>query len=393
MHWWDRDLLNTAPRARVVLGDPVPTAASVTAESVTADSVTAESSTTKSTAEQQCRVLVPTAQGWQESTKLPRRAALVLPRNAVWRRRVAAPAKLRPEERRAAAQLRLSRLSPLKPDTVLLAVSSRDTPPGGPRDLDEHKTTAPPSDQSEAQHIEIALTPKALVDASLSDAAPWRSALAERFAGGETDLGGASDGTTSALPRIEHVYGDPEGEFVFRAPERHGAMLGMMADRPLRAVAVLVAGIALATLLTAAILPLWRAEAEITARSRAVAALVAETAPIREAAQRLDQLRAASAAQEWGSQDGTRPFSSIALLAAVTRALPDTVWIDTFRLSDTRLSIGGTAGEAATALEQLAALPMLKDVRFEAATVRQPDGRERFQIAAAVAGARLEGQP
>ncbi len=133
--------------------------------------------------------------------------------------------------------------------------------------------------------------------------------------------------------------------------------------------------------------------AVLAERERVAAMLEARLADLAELRARLESLR--REAGQLTARLAAAP-SALAVLDALSRALPDEVFLSELALERDRLRIGGFAPSASPLVPLLEALPALDDVRFEAPSTRTvltlPGGirreLERFVLAARVVGGR-----
>lgn len=129
---------------------------------------------------------------------------------------------------------------------------------------------------------------------------------------------------------------------------------------------LLAAGLALAILLTG--LDAWQAQ-----RNRA--ALDAAHAQADRALALQRRLN------ERGAEPAGRP-QLVALLDALTKAIPDGTWLDRLSFDGSSIDISGFAPDAASLLLRLGRSPSFREVHFLGPTVRDAaSGREHFQIA------------
>lgn len=84
-------------------------------------------------------------------------------------------------------------------------------------------------------------------------------------------------------------------------------------------------------------------------------------------------------------QRKVRTPAAIAVIAELTRRLPDGVWLDQVRLSEADVRIYGYAVNSAELIARLEESPLLANARFETGVMQDPlRKRERFQILARI---------
>jgi general secretion pathway protein L len=148
-------------------------------------------------------------------------------------------------------------------------------------------------------------------------------------------------------------------------------------DQPLLPLGAAVTALALLVIATPFGVQQW-------ALASAEAAILPLSAPAQEAAalrQTADQ-RAKTIVFLNGQR--SRNGSAVALLAAVTRALPDHTYLSALNLRGGKLTITGSSPSAAQLIAVLGETPELSDPAFEAPVVQNPDsGLETFTISVA----------
>lgn len=161
-------------------------------------------------------------------------------------------------------------------------------------------------------------------------------------------------------------------------PQKDRALL----RNPRRRLNIVLAGVTL--LLTFFALHQWLTDRRSTLGAMR-AEIDAERAPAARVAALREELEEGRNADAYLARRKAAAPSMVALLAAVTRNLPDGTWID--RLSVTthpgQVSLQGESTQTSGLIERLQRAPMLEDPAFQG--VIQPDpqsGRERFDIVA-----------
>lgn len=177
-----------------------------------------------------------------------------------------------------------------------------------------------------------------------------------------------------AVTRLTVALADGSGtRFDLRTPEERPAQ-----RRPSRLLIGIVAGLAVPVLALPVLVNAWTA-AQLAERTAAVQQRAALALRLRD---ELEQRQGGGSALD-RRKERTPP--AIALLAELTRRLPDGVWLDQLRLSQGEVRLYGYAPASAELIALLEASPLLEKVRFETGVMQDPlRKRERFQIVTAV---------
>lgn len=258
---------------------------------------------------------------------------LVLPAGAGLIRRLDLPA-LPPADLRRLIRLDLDRLTPFPPE---LALADLEVEGGGDRRT------------------------RVVVGVVRRDRA--EAALAEAAAAGLDPVGLALRDEDGAV-RFDFLSDLPAA----RRPARRG----WRAVRP-GLLWGLAGGLALAGLLAGA----WRDQAEIDGLRRQAEALRPQAA----AARALRESLATETERRLRLRARQQESDPLALLAALTAALPDDIWVQRLEWDGAGLRLaGGAAGGEAAVLTALAAVPAFRAARAEAATLAATPGRLPFAV-------------
>jgi|SRR5690348_105021 len=133
--------------------------------------------------------------------------------------------------------------------------------------------------------------------------------------------------------------------------------------------------------IAAAVIPFGRQTLALRTLDRRIAAMRPAVAQADALRHRIDTSRTARVAQENAGFD-----DSVAVLAALTAALPDDAYLDGFRLHDGRLTLNGHARDAAALIDRLSAVAALRDPKF-LSPVTITGGSQAFAIGASVRSA------
>ena len=130
-----------------------------------------------------------------------------------------------------------------------------------------------------------------------------------------------------------------------------------------------------------------------------MAEVARQTRELGELGARLEELRGKSAAvlpsqaserrRSWlMEQRGSQPSVAV-VVEALSRALPDDVWLTRIEVEQGVVQIAGTATNAAALIGQIEASGHFANVKFSAPTTRsEEDNRESFTIAGSIVGGR-----
>ncbi|MCI4661838.1 MAG: PilN domain-containing protein [Neomegalonema sp.] len=264
------------------------------------------------------------------------RIRLVLPSQALLPLDLAGTPKLSDGEITRAMRLRLGTLSPLPAERSALAF-----------------------ERLEDGAIRLVLADRDLLVSLRRSDAPWRAML-----------------TQGDAAQISDISADLEGRCSFDGSD--GAGRGQF--RPMRKAALWLAGLAALVFVIAHAGKGLQDQRINAALSAEIAQMETRVQPIRQNAARLAALEAQQQAQ-LRARSGRRIATAV-LLAHLTEALPDHVWLDRLILQVETLTLSGAAPDAAKVLETLSQQSYLRELRFGAATIRREDGLEQFQIQA-----------
>ncbi|MGK9230395.1 PilN domain-containing protein [Inquilinus limosus] len=185
------------------------------------------------------------------------------------------------------------------------------------------------------------------------------------------------------VPIVAIELDGPEGKRILLPPGEDRAAAGR---RRLRRAALAAAALFAAAVIGAGGWIGWQS----WERGREIAALQARIAAARPAVEEVRQLRQeiADLSDSQRFLDDKRrsvPAASI-VLEAVSRLLPDDVWLTDLSIADTTLRAGGSAADASALIGVLEGSGRFADTRFLAPSTRDRDtGRDRFSV-----GARIE---
>ncbi|MGE5146250.1 MAG: PilN domain-containing protein [Candidatus Eiseniibacteriota bacterium] len=162
-----------------------------------------------------------------------------------------------------------------------------------------------------------------------------------------------------------------------------GSAAETVAARRSSGLAVVLAGLALLLLGAAVYVPIYRLE-----QRRDL--LKAEIEDAREGAlatQRLrEKLVGASEAGRFFAERKATGVLAVELLNEATRRIPDSAWLNEFRVDDGTLYVSGYAANASSLLGEIEASPILSDAKFLSPVTREGKNNvERFEISSAVA--------
>jgi len=265
---------------------------------------------------------------------------LALPRDRVLRRTVELPAAAA-ENLREVLGFEMDRHTPLKADEVYFDYR-----------VVEHNAA------KKRLRVDLVVVPRALADEARSLAETWgvppdRIAVAEE--------GRPPRGDMDLLPAAA-------------APSRGGLL-----RRVNLALAVLLVGLGAAALY----LPYARSQARLAATEQALDAVRAAALEANALQERVSS--ALSRARLLTDRKAKQP-SATAVLAEVTRLLPDNTWVLKFGLRDGRVTVAGYSAKPASLIAILEASPMFAEVRFSSpVTLDQRIGLERFNLSAVLA--------
>jgi general secretion pathway protein L len=126
--------------------------------------------------------------------------------------------------------------------------------------------------------------------------------------------------------------------------------------------------------------PFYDQQRALEALNEQAARLESQLARGEDARERLRELRARAAMI--AERRLSRP-DTVALLAAVTGAVPDHSWVRQWVLHNGSLTLHGESGNTADLITRLEASPLLRNVRYDAAITRDSDsGNDRFKLVA-----------
>lgn len=201
----------------------------------------------------------------------------------------------------------------------------------------------------------------------------WLVAVPKRWQQDLAALGLPLEGTPVAGPReLPDSGGDVT--LTFRpANQRRHVPLGWM-----------LVGLNLAALVLAISLHLDNREKALDALQAQISAQQADALAAADLQRRVDALQQRLSALQ---QRHASHLPRVALLNEVTRRLDDHTWVHRFELRDTKLRLQGSSSNASALIGELDASPLIGDVRFEASLTRDPNGGERFNLAATVSPA------